>query len=171
MTMFHPVAGRIVQVLKDYLPAELDALDTLLGQPETPDIQDSGYFEYGRRVQIQFPGVRVRHKGMRPIEVRTFLMGELLYAWYLIDVMVDVELSTVADDELALERNLMTYVEGIYRVLCLRYDGLETIADPTRFAFAVELESDVSVGPIESQEGYAVRTGILPLRVRRNEQR
>lgn len=171
MRMFHGIPPRINQVLKDFLPAELDLIDTEETQAATPDIPAGAYWDYFRPVLPQFPGVRINPKAMTPIDVKPDTFGQRLDAWFKFDVIVDVQLRTAEDTPLVLQQLVTTYTAGIFRVLCIFKEGLQTAADTTRFAKIVTPDGDIQIGPLEEQEGVLVRSGSVPIQVRMIEAR
>ena len=167
---FGPIGLRIIQTLRDHLPAELDFIDAEEAQAATPDVLDGSYHEYFRPIVPVFPAVRIQPRGFQPIDVKPVNHGAHLDAYYRFDVVVDTQLKTAADTPLTLHRWVITYTRGIFRVLCVRKVRLETAADPTAFAFNVEHDGAVRIGPeVEQEEGTAVRSGAVPIKVRQYE--
>ena len=172
---FHPIPARIIQVLKDFLPAELDLIDADESQDATPDIGAGDYWEYLKPLVADFPAVRIDVVGMSPEETLVDSAGQLpgrLTGAYQFDIWADVQIDTAVQDALSLQKLVTTYSMGIFRVLCILKDGLQTTADDTRFAHTVVPGGDVRVVTHESpSEGNLVRSGVVPIIVTRIETR
>jgi len=167
--------GRIVQVLRDFLPAELDLIDTEENDGiTTPDIDSTDYHEWDRLVLSRFPACTLRLVSSSPIEIRPDTFGQRSDAEHRVDVMFHASLEESGTDPVTLQRILMRYVCGAMRVLAVMKYGLETTADPVAFA-GVELVTwaePATYGPEEEQEdGLVVRTATLPISIRRREAR
>lgn len=171
MRMFSPIADRVNQVLQDFLTAELALIDAEEGGLATPTIPSANYHEYLRLVVTAFPAIRTVVTGATPIETRADGFGQRLDAQYHVDVHVDATLDTAVDNELVLQRWVQRYTAGIFRVLTIFKDGLQTTADPVRFAEIVTPNGDVTIGPQAQQEVGITRGGVVPVNVRRREAR
>ena len=167
-----PIETRVAQVLQDYLPAEIDLIDAEEGEFTTPDVPAANYHLWDRRIVPGFPAICTRLSRTRPAETRPEGFGARFSAYHELDVLVHVQLATAGEDALKLKKLIQRYTAGIYRVLCVEKEGLQTAADPTRFAHLVTLRGPIDYGPEVNQEsGTAVRTGTVPVDVWRIESR
>jgi hypothetical protein len=167
-----PIPARVIQVLQDFLPAELDLIDTEEGGDATPDIPAGNYHRYDRRPIPAFPAIAMRARASHLVDVRQDTFGQRAVWEHLIDVLIHVQLADAGDDAQSLQACLQRYVTGAFRVLVVMKEGLQTSADPTRFVELVSLAGDLDYGPQDTQaQGEIVRTGVVPLRVRRTEAR
>jgi len=66
------IEARIIQVLSDYLPAELDLVDVQRGGAATPDI--GTYLAGPRPAQHLFPAITVNVARYEPTEIRPVSM-------------------------------------------------------------------------------------------------
>jgi len=172
LRMASPIPARVIQVLQDYLPAELDLIDGEEGGDATPDIVV--FYQWDRQVlsTSEAPAITVELHGISPIDVKPDTFGRRLDAEYLMNVKVHVQRSQGSDDALRLQVLTHRYVAGIFRVLCVMKEGLETAADPTRFAESVTPgDEPIDLGPDIDQTGTVVRTASVPIRIRRREPR
>jgi len=172
-----PVLGRIVQVLKDYLLAETALIDTEEGDGiVTPQIPDQNYFDYDPKLIAKYPACSIRGAGSVPIEVRANLFGQRTHTLQRIEIMFTATIAQ-AKDSRTLEKMMQRYVNGAVRVLCVVYEGLQTIADPVRWGSPnaetiAEWTQEATYGPEVTQgDGSIVRTATLPLDIRRIEAR
>lgn len=172
LRMFSALTQRIVQVLQDYLPAELDLIDAEeVDGIATPDVQTTEYCRHLTPVSPTFPAIRIETIAARPVEVRPGSFGQRVDAIYLYRIHADMGIDNGDSSPLLLQTYVERYVKGIIRVLAVKSSRLETVADPNPFVENVEWNEDASVGPAEGQEGVLVRTGVVPIAVRRREQR
>lgn len=164
--------ARIIQVLKDFLPAELDLLDASLADGiVTPDINASrGYHEVEKRIIDFYPALTIRTMESEPIEVRPVQFGERIDARHHVELMVHV--TAQQGNALLLQKLIHRYATAIVRVLTIRKLNLETAADPTQYAEIVEWLQPMIYSPLAEQaEGAIVRTVTIPLSVRLREVR
>lgn len=174
MRMIQPVVDRVIQVLRDFLPAELDLIDAEEGQAATPDVANGNYWSYLRPVVIDFPAVRIEVKGTTINEVDNLtglLSARRIDAYHRIEVWIDAQAVTAEDDAGTLQRWMMTYSKAVFRVLCVAKPGLETALDPVLWATSVEPDGEIRIHAATDQEGAIVRSAVVPIRVRRIENR
>jgi hypothetical protein len=173
MRLMSPVPARVIQTLQDYLPDELNLIDTEEGaSPATPDVPNGSYFTYPRALVTDFPAIRLRLGSSRIVDVRPDTFGQRVVAEHRVDVLVDVQLQDADGSALVLQQLVHRYMAGIFRVLCVYKEGLQTIADPTRWAELTLSAGDLNPGPEPAQAaGEMVRTGTVPIVVRRTEVR
>jgi hypothetical protein len=176
--MASPIPARIIQVLQDYLPAELNLIDTEEGNDfATPDISNGDYFQWERAEITSFPAFTMRLQQFDPIEARATEFGGRLHANYRAECMVHVTLGVSTANPLRLQQLCYRYMAGVYRVLLIAHNGLDTVADPVRWGTptattVVEPAGTVQLGPGQQQEsGAIVRTVTVPVNVRRIEAR
>ena len=166
------LAARIVQVLKDFLPAQLDLIDTAAADSETtPDVSASlGYHVVERRPMVDFPAIEVLTLGATPVELLSKGHGSRLAGDYQVTLLIHVHLRDADDDAAILRRHLDAYVAGVMTVLGILHEGLDTTGDPMRFTEQVDWVGTVNYGPEPDQaEGQLVRTATVPLTLRRRE--
>ncbi len=170
--MMSGLPGRVIQVLKDFLPAELDLIDAEENDGiTTPDIAARDYHEWDRPVIPEYPACSIRPVSASPVEVRPDTFGKRVDARYRLDVIFHVTIGQ-SDDPQTIQDLLFRYVTGAVRVLCIMKEALQTTADPTRFVEIVEWVGDATYGPeVEQDEGALVRSAVLPISVRRREER
>lgn len=177
MRMQTPIPARVIQTLQDYLPAELDLIDGEEGDFTTPDIPNANYFDWDRRSPPAFPAFTMRLPLFDSIGVRPDTFGQRLDAGYLVECMAHVTLGASSPNPRRLQYLCYRYAAGLFRVLCVKYEGLQTIADPTRWGSptvttTVEPGGRVTLSPEPEQEsGEVVRTVTVPIIVRRIEAR
>lgn len=166
--------ARVIQVLQDYLPAELDLIDASLADGiTTVDIANADYYDWDIPVIQEYPAVSLRPVSSTPTgKVYTALMGERIDAEHRIDVMFHVQLSDAAQEPSLMLKLLYRYIAGAARVLCVTKEALQTVADPTRYASMCAWVGDAEYGPsVEQEEGALVRTATLPISIRMFENR
>jgi len=169
---------RIIEVLRDYLPAELDLIDTEQADGiVTPDVPTDRYWEWDRPLLPSFPAVTIAVGRARPVETLPAGQGSRLHAWYDVEVKFHVDagvadgLAGAYDTAQVLQRLCFRYGAAGYRVLCDQKDRLQTVADPTLYAHQVRLV-EVRWGPEQSQEsGQKTRTAVVAVEVRKIEAR
>jgi hypothetical protein len=172
MRLMSPIPARVIQVLQDFLPAELDLIDAEEGGDATPDVPVTNYHRYDRRPITAFPAIALRCLPTHVVDVRWDTFGQRGVFEHRIDVLVHLQIADAGDNALTLQTWMHRYTDGIFRVLCVMKEGLQTSADPTRFVELVTPAGDIDYGPQEPQaQGEIVRTGIVPIRVRRTEAR
>lgn len=172
LRMWSAIPQRIVQVLQDYLPDELDLIDAEEADGiTTPDVQTTEYYRWLTPVSPTFPAIRIETVGARPVEVRPDSFGQRVDAVYLYRIHADAGIDNADSSPLLLQTYVERYVKGIIRVLAVKSSRLETVADPNPFVEHLEWNEVASVGPEPGQEGIFVRTGVVPIAVRRREQR
>jgi hypothetical protein len=172
LTLMARLPARVIQVLKDYLPAELDLVDANVGDGiVTPDIDTSrGYFELDKRVLDVIPSLCIHTLSSEPVEVKPITFGSRAYAIHNLEILVTV--SSQLGDALLMEKLLHRYAAAIIRVLCIQKLNLETAADPVPFAEIVQWLGTIDYRPLpEQQDGKIVRTVSIPIAVRLREVR
>lgn len=170
--MWSPILARVITVLQDRMTAELTAIDTEESDGiTTPTIPNANYHEYRRRVVTAFPAVRLEPLTADITTARPTGFGERVDANYNLNVHVDVTLDIADDDALRLQKYVIRYVTAIFRILVLKYDALDTIADPVRFAKSTIPVGALVVGPLaeNEEEGIITRSGTVSVSVRRIE--
>lgn len=167
------VAPRVIQVLKDFLPAELDLIDAEEADGiTTPDIGASNYHHWDRSLTPQVPACMVRVVESTPVEIRPNTFGQRADVLHRVDVMFKVGIDNAGSNPENIPRLLYRYVTGAMRVLCIMKEALQTTADPTRWAEIVTWAGPATYGPDpEQDDGTVVRTATLPIDVRRREAR
>ena len=175
MRLMSGLPARVIQGLKDYLPAELDLIDAEeIDGITTPDIAAADYYEYDRKAIPEFPACTIRTVSSLPVEIKPDGFGRWADVFHRLDVMLHATLAQEATPSAPdqLQKLMHRYVAGAIRVLCVMKEALQTSADPTRFVTICEWVGEASYGPEEDQdEGVVVRTATLPIRIRRIEQR
>lgn len=172
LTLMSKLPARIIQVLKDFLPAELDLVDANVADGlVTPDIDPArGYFELDKRTLDVIPSLCVHCVSSEPLEVKPITFGSRAYAIHNIEILVTV--SSQLGDALVLEKLLYRYAAAVIRVLCIQKLNLETAADPTQFCEIVQWLGTMDYRPLpEQQDGKIVRTVSIPIAVRLREVR
>lgn len=181
LRLMSPLPARIIQVLQDYLPAELDLIDaeendglTTPNIPTTPPC----WFAWNKPLLVEFPACTVETVGSAPLDVKPDGFGRRLDVRHRLNLRFSASTNVVAGaSPLNLQKVLHRYVNGAIRVLCLMHEGLDTVADPVDFGSPnattlCEWVEEAIYGPEAEQEGGAiVRTAMLPVRVRRIEAR
>lgn len=171
--MMSNIPGRVIQVLKDHLPAELDLIDTEEADGiTTPNIGTNDYHEWDRQNIIGLPACSIRVVSSEEIETGAVGSGGSLghsYGFHRLDVMFHVAIQD-ANTAQKMQDHLFRYIAGAMRVLCLKKEGLQTTADPTRYAETTVRAGPATYGPVGGQEdGAVVRTATLPISVRMSE--
>lgn len=168
------VPARIVQVLTDFLPAELDLIDVEeVDGITTPDV--AFWYEWDNPAIPQYPAVSVRAVSSTPTMIHMDGFGRRSDAMHRVDVKFHAtlaqETTPSAPDQLG--RLMYRYITGAIRVLCVMHPTLDTIAEPTVSVFAVNTiwAGEATYGPEEEQDGQIIRTATLPISVRRIEER
>lgn len=170
------IPARIAQVLKDFLPAELDLIDAEEADGiTTPDVGNDAYHEWDQQFITESPACTIRTVSTTPIEVRPDTFGQRIHALHRLDVMFHATLKDSNQDSLTLQKLMHRYVNAAARVLCLTKEALQTSADNTRWLGdngMVSWIESASYGPeVEQENGAVVRTATLPLTIRRVEAR
>ena len=171
LRMMSALPARIIQVLIDYLPTELNLIDAEEADGiTTGDIAAGNYYEWDRQTIPEYPACSIRVVSSSPIEIQPDLFGRQAYVRHRIDVMFHV--TNKEGDALRLQKLLFRYVTGAMRVLCVMYEGLQTALDPVRYVSLVTWTDRAVYGPDEEQDdGSIVRTATLPLDVLTFEKR
>jgi hypothetical protein len=171
LTMMGPLPDRVIQVLQDFLPEELDQVDIEMADGiVTPDIEERNYFNRDRRVIANYPALTIRIVASNPIEVRPKQFGSRVDAKHDLEVIVHVVASQ--GDAETLQALMARYAAGIIRVLCIQRERLGTTLDPAAFVDIVEWLRPISYSPMPTQtEGAIVRSVTIPLSIRRREVR
>lgn len=166
-----PLPARIIQVLQDYLETELGLIDTEESDGiTTPVIADADYHAWDTHVIAETPACTIRTVSSLPVEVYPALHGSRIYTDNRIDVMFHATTNDTDGDTLTLQKLMHRYIAGGARVLAMKYERLQTSADPTDFVEVVEWREAATYGPESEQEdGSLVRTATLPLTVRQFE--
>lgn len=166
------VPARVVQVLTDFLPAELDLID---GEESdgitTPDV--GFWYEWDIKAIAQFVACSVVAVSSTPTMIHMAGMGSRSDAMHRIDVKFH---ATIAQEgapstPFQLARLMYRYITGAIRVLCIMHPTLDTTADPTIWAVTTIWAGEATYGPEEEQDGQIIRTATLPISVRRIEER
>ena len=171
--MMSGLPARIIQVLQDYLPAELDRIDAEEADGiTTADVPAANYYEWDQKYIPHMPAVTIRPMASIPIEVRTTLMGERVDALHRLDVCFHLTIADADSNPLTMLKLLERYISGAVRVLCVTKEALQTSADPTRVVELVTWAEPATYGPeVEQEDGAVVRSATLPIAVRRREAR
>lgn len=166
-----PVVPRVISVLQDYLPAALTAIDTLLADGmSTPEVPNGNYYHHEALIVKSLPSIRLRTVGSDIVEALTTGMGKRVDANHRIDVLIDMTLRSADDNRLSLEKLARRYAAGVFYILMIAHDGLDTVADPVRWCETTTSAGPVSYGIESNQEdGTRTRTAAVPIYVRRRE--
>lgn len=172
LRMMSPLPARVIQVLKDFLPAEMTLIDAEEADGiTTPTIAALDYFEWDQGTIRSFPACSLRLVSSRPhaedfTEIRPDSLGKRASVLHRMDVMFHVTKGDTSGDSLELQRLLTRYINGAMRVLCIMKYELPTTADPTAFVAWTKWVGEATYGPEEAQdEGAIVRTAILPVEI------
>jgi hypothetical protein len=173
MRLGSPIAGRIIQVLKDYLPAELALIDAEEGGDATPLPGTDGWWDWDRPLLTSWPAIRIRDKGFAVLEIYASQMGSRVNAIHDVDILYDFALNTAAEDAESLIASCKRAAAGIVRVLCVMHEGLDTVADPIRWPGLESVKpTRADYGPQQGQgTGQQARTAVVSLAVQRIETR
>jgi len=182
LLLMSPVQARIVQVLKDYHAAELALVDVDAndGFTSTAIPADSNhYYDWDRKNIPEYPACSIRDVSSIPFSVHADNFGGRVDARHRVEVMFHATIAKVpsGSEPRDLAKLLHRYITAAYRVLCDKKNGLETVADPTRWGSpnvtTIVTWADAAVyGPESDQmDGAVVRTATLPIDVRRIEAR
>lgn len=166
-----PLPARIATVLKDYLETELGTIDTEESDGiTTPVIADGDYHEWDLQVIPRSPSCSIRTVSTTPREVFPTAFGNRIYTDNRIDVMFHATTNDTDGNSLTLQKLMHRYITGAARVLAMKYERLQTVADPTDFVEIVEWNEAATYGPeAEQEDGSLVRTATLPLTIRQFE--
>jgi len=161
---------RIIQVLKDFLPAELDLIDAEEWGEATPDVAVADYHPWDRPLITKFPAITVAVLRARPLETHPQPFGSEVH--WSIDVDVSAHFSVTQDDTWQrMQVHCFRYGAGLFRVLCIQKVLLETSGDPNLWAHDVRCR-DLRFGPETAQAGGTVtRTVTLGIEVTKIETR
>lgn len=173
MRLMSGLSERIVQVLRDWLPAELDLVDAEEADGiTTPDIPNARYYEWDQPTIPNYPACTIRTVSSIPVEILPTLMGERVDAKHRLDILFHATYAQANQVPRDLQKILHRYIAGAVRVLCVTKEALQTSADSARFVELVEWSGEAVYGPEVGQEsGAIVRTATLPITVRRRETR
>lgn len=179
--MMSPVIARVQQVLKDYLEDELALIDTDAADSFTSTVipaDSNHYFDWDRQYVPEFPACTAGDVQSIPVGVLASGMGSRVDVVHRINLRFHATLANVDGGQPRdLQKLLHRYVCGAVRVLTIQHDGLDTIADPTRWGSPTVTtiatwSQAATYGPEEEQaDGAIVRTATLPIDVRRIEPR
>lgn len=157
------VPARVMQVLGDYLAAELDLVDAERGGDATPDITD--FFGGPRPLLNKFPCITVDSKQDQEIDGRGISWDGVGRSQRDLSVEVAAHIQTTGQDTNRMRDLAERYFAAIVRILRHRYDGLETIADPHRFATSVTRPDPATFVDEEQSSGAIVRSVRIPFRI------
>lgn len=157
------VPSRIIQVLEDFLPAELDLIDTERGGDPTTDI--AAFYGGPRPALSIFPSVNVDSKrvSFTNIYEDDLSTGQFDYTRH---VEVAAHLQSTGQDTNDMRDRAERYEAGILRVLCAKKTGLETTANPIRWAMMVRPDGEPTTVDEEQSSGALVRSVRIPIAVR-----
>jgi hypothetical protein len=152
--------------LEDFLPAELDLIDAQRGGDPTPDIL--AYLGGPRPVVNIYPGCNVDAK--RTIIVTAWeddvSTGRFDYIRHL-EVALHVQMT--GEDSNRMRDLAERYEAAALRVLLAKKTGLETVADPVRFAQMVRPDGESTTVDEEQSSGAFVRSVRIPIAVDMSE--
>lgn len=157
------VPSRVIQVLEDFLPAELDLVDIERGGAATPDI--AAYMAGPRPSQSIFPAVTVDTKEDQEIDGRGISWDGIGRLQHVYTIEVAAHIQTTGEDTNRMRDLAERYFAGIVRVLRHRQDGLETTADPVRFATSVTRPDPATFLDEQQSSGALVRSVRIPFRI------
>lgn len=176
-----PILARVQQVLKDYHETELGLVDTDAADSftSTPIPADSNhYFDWDRQFLNEFPACTADLVQSIPVGVLASGMGSRVDGVHRVNLKFHALISNVEGGQPRdIQKLLHRYVCAAVRVLTIQHDGLDTIADPTRWGSPTVTtiatwSQAATYGPDEEQaDGAIVRTATLPIDVRRIEPR
>jgi hypothetical protein len=175
--MMTDLPARIVQVLRDFMADELATLDTALGGgASTPVIPDGHYYDWDHPVPPENPSVTIKPLLTRPVGIVQEATGQpgRIHAEHHLQVKFHVDVGDTEGQAKELDQHVQRYIAAAAQVLIVRKWGLQTSADPTIFSGVQHVRWDESAtyGPEDGQEeGNPVRTGTLPIIVKRVESR
>lgn len=169
--MMSGLPARVIEVLVDYLPAELDLIDVEESDGiQTPDIEPEDYYEWDQKFIAEYPACTIRTVSSTPFEIPP--LAQRLDAEHRLELRFHATLANAASDPAMLQKLMHRYVAGAARVLCVLKNVLQTAADNTAFVEIVTWGAEATYGPEEAQEdGAIVRSATLPIDVRRREAR
>ena len=169
LRMANGLPERIVQVLRDFLPAELDLIDSEEGGTATPDVADADVHEWPRSLINSFPAITVNVLNTRNMATHSTSFGGEVHALHDVDIAAHVAVAGDNKDAPRLQTLIFRYASGIYRVLCVKKVMLETSGDPTTFAHDVAWRT-MNYGPLSAQAGGTVtRSAVVGVEVRKVE--
>lgn len=171
--MMSGLPERLIHVLQDFLPAELDLIDAEEADGlVTPDIAAGSYYEWDQQTIPEYPACAIRPVSSMPFEVLADTFGQRVDARHRFDILFHATLAQTNSDPALLQRLLFRYVTGAVRVLCIMKDALQTTLDPARFVERTTWAGEATYGPeVEQEDGAIVRSATLPIHVRRREER
>lgn len=178
--MMSGLPARVAQVLKDYLPAELDLIDIEEADSiTTPDIESASYYEWDQKLIQRYPACSIRTASSSALvnqdgspQVYPLTFGSAIRARHRLDVRFHLTIGQANANPLTLQKFMQRYVAGAMRVLCIMHPTLTTVADPVDFVSDVLWVGDAVYGPEEEQDdGALVRTATLPIEIIRSEVR
>jgi hypothetical protein len=157
------VPSRVIQVLEDYLPDELNLVDAERGGDATPDVVN--FFGGPRPLLDIYPCITVDSKQDQEIAGRGISYDGVGSSQHDLTVEVAAHIQSTGEDTNRMRDLAERYFAGIVRVLRHRYDGLETIADPIRFAMSVTRPDPATFVDEQQGSGALVRSVRIPFRV------
>lgn len=168
--MMSGIPSRFIQVLTDFLPAELDLIDAEEADGiTTPDV--AAFYAWDRRALDKFPAVTIRPVSSSPFVVHPDGVGDRVDGSHRIDVMFHITPKQAATPENR-QALLFRYVAGAVRVIGVEKWALQTSADPVLWATVVTWAGEAVYGPEPDQEdGAIVRSATVSFDVRRIEAR
>lgn len=172
LRMFNGVTARLAQVVRDYFNTELANVDAEEGGNATPQLPVDHIDEWDRPLITGWPWLTMA-PGRSPIyEIQPRLMGDRIHADYYVDLKFHLQLDSAGDNAFVLQTRAFRYGSALVRVLCDQKDGLETIADPTRYVTRVKLRSEIDWGvQVNQGSGSITRTVVIPIAVEKTEPR
>lgn len=178
LLLMSPIPARLIQVMRDFLPAELTSIDSQAADGfTTPSIPTNNYHAWDRPVITEYPAMSIRAVSSIPLDVKPDTFGQRADVVHRIDILFHGSINVIPGSERAdLQKLLHRLVLGGVRVLSIMKEGLQTVADPTRWGSpnvttVCTWEDPATYGPEADQDGVVVRTAVLPIRVRRIEAR
>lgn len=173
--MMSPLPGRVVQVLKDFLYAETQLIDAEENDGiATPQIVDANFYDYDLLLIPAYPACSIESVSSVPLVVQPRTTGQRVDVLHRMNVKFHASVRQGGSLR-TMEKLIQRWVNGAMRVLAVLKDGLETSADPTRFGSPLALTATrwrdaASYGPQTQQgDGSIMRTGILPIEIKRTE--
>ena len=167
--------ARVIQVLKDYLPAELALIDAEEADGiTTPAIANDHYHEWAPEVIFEPPACAIRIVSSEPVATWPDGFGRHVDAIHRLEAIFICTHQDSNQESLDLQKIMARYIAGALRVLTVMYEGLQTSADPTRVVTEVRWEDAATYGPEGDQvddNGAVVRTATLPIAIRQVESR
>lgn len=157
------IEARIAAVLQENIAAQLALIDAARAGETTPAI--TTYYLGPRPLVNYCPSIQIEVKSWSFREDRGISMDTTGRGHYDAKTEVAAHVQSVGADTNRMRDLAQRYIGAIQRVLLYDKDGLQTVADPTRFAQIVERDGVVTVVDELQSSGALVRSARLPLSI------